>query len=350
MKQPRTGIRRDKLQLAGLLTAISLAALSCGCQASGSYNAASLPAALAAPPVQSSRQLNLSHLSSANFRSDVIQPGDLVEVTISTGLADDDGVGKPVRVNDYGSAEVPLVGQIQLAGLQLTQAEEAIGRESVTRGIYRTPSVAVGLKQRKTNHVTVMGAVKQPGDTYLPAANSNLLSALSAAGGLSKEAGTIVDIRHPTYFDGRVMAPPRSQRIDLAVATRQGGDFRLLDGASVTVIEKPLQAIHVIGLVHRPDQFEMPENQELRLLGAIALAGGRRLQLADKVKVIRTLPGNRAPVTINASVRSAKSDPAANMRLAAGDVVSVEETPTTFTIETLRSFIRFGFSSAIPGF
>jgi hypothetical protein len=35
--------------------------------------------------------------------------------------------------------------------------------------------------------------------------------------------------------------------------------------------------------------------------------------------------------------------------LAPGDVVSVEETPLTFTVGTIQSFVRFGFSSAIPG-
>jgi hypothetical protein len=36
--------------------------------------------------------------------------------------------------------------------------------------------------------------------------------------------------------------------------------------------------------------------------------------------------------------------------LAAGDVVSIEETPLTFTVGTIQSFVRFGFTSAIPGF
>ena len=38
-----------------------------------------------------------------------------------------------------------------------------------------------------------------------------------------------------------------------------------------------------------------------------------------------------------------------NIRLAAGDVVSVEETPTTFVVGTIREFVGFGFSAAIPG-
>ena len=48
-------------------------------------------------------------------------------------------------------------------------------------------------------------------------------------------------------------------------------------------------------------------------------------------------------------MREAKRGGAANLLLAPGDVVSVEETPLTFTVSTIQNFIRFGFSAAIPG-
>ena len=79
--------------------------------------------------------------------------------------------------------------------------------------------------------------------------------------------------------------------------------------------------------------------------------GGIEAALAgsNKVRIIRQVPGQAEPVVIQTSIRNAKLQAAANVRLAAGDVVSVEETPATFTVEMLRSFIRFGFSSTIPG-
>ena len=52
---------------------------------------------------------------------------------------------------------------------------------------------------------------------------------------------------------------------------------------------------------------------------------------------------------INASIREAKLIDQANVRLAAGDVVSVEETPLTFVLDTLHKFARVGFSATIPG-
>ena len=53
---------------------------------------------------------------------------------------------------------------------------------------------------------------------------------------------------------------------------------------------------------------------------------------------------------IDVSVRDAKADGDANLRLAPGDLVSVEETPVTAVLDTLKSFIRFGVSSSVPLF
>jgi len=122
------------------------------------------------------------------------------------------------------------------------------------------------------------------------------------------------------------------------------------DGSTVMVMKRPKRFVHIIGLVNKPDQIEMPVDQEFRLLDAIAKGNGRKLEVADKVRVIRNVSGRTEPVIIEASIRAAKTDATSNFRLAPGDVVSVEETPTTFVIGTVRDFVRFGFSSAIPGF
>jgi polysaccharide export outer membrane protein len=65
--------------------------------------------------------------------------------------------------------------------------------------------------------------------------------------------------------------------------------------------------------------------------------------------VIRQVPDRDQPVVIGVSIRKAKASSAENLVLAPGDVISVEETPVTFIVDTIRGFIRFGFSSAIPG-
>lgn len=350
---------------------VALAALAGpGCRQGQLYKAGSLPREFMAPRTASLQNVDLSCLARATGNNAVIYPGDVVEITIATGVEQEKPLGTKVRVGENGNVTVPLVGTVQIAGLEFNQAEQLIRTESIRRGQFVDPNVTVILDSRKSNRVTVVGAVEKPGTYELPSSSTDVLGAIVHAGGLSKDAGTIIELRHPAMADpaataqrgpdGNVVltayngaqpqvAPPKTEQIDLEKA--HGGENLVVeDGATVMVMKRPKRFIHVIGLVKKADQFEMPDDQELRLLDAVALAGGRTIEIADKVHIVRQLPDRVEPVVIEASFREAKQDGTANIRLAAGDVVSVEETPLTFVVGTVRDFVRFGFSAAIPGF
>ncbi len=366
---------RPRSLLASLLTALSLTAA--GCHRGTLHNAASLPLEFMAPRVSSLRDVDFSRMARSVSNNNLLYPGDVVELSVATGLEDEQAPRWKIRVAENGTVNVPLVGSVPVAGLELTQAEQAIRAESIRRGKFVDPHVSLIMDKRNAHRVTVVGAVEKPGTYQLPSSSSDVLAALVSAGGLRDDAGTIIEIKHPPgpMWAGQPAAgtgagspshlpaglagwrgggpfalPPRTVRVDLEqVGEGAMEDLHLEDGSTMMVMRRPQRYVHVIGLVKQADQFEMPEDQELRLLDALALAGGRTLELADKVHVIRTVPGQLEPVVIEASVRDAKSDGASNIRLASGDVVSVEETPVTFVVGTIREFVRFGFSSAIPG-
>jgi protein involved in polysaccharide export with SLBB domain len=102
--------------------------------------------------------------------------------------------------------------------------------------------------------------------------------------------------------------------------------------------------------VRKPGQYEVPVNQPLRLLDAIALAGERSSPWADKIIVTRQVRGEPGPVVIQTGIAAAKRDDAANIRLSPGDVVSVEETPQTALHYILTSIFRFGVGANVPLF
>jgi hypothetical protein len=72
--------------------------------------------------------------------------------------------------------------------------------------------------------------------------------------------------------------------------------------------------------------------------------------VADKVLVLRRDPNTGDIVQIHASVREAKRSASANLRLQPGDIVSVEETPATFLVDSLSRYLRFGLTSSVPLF
>ena len=174
-----------------------------GC-ASHVYRASQLPPELMAPPPLNLDTINLSGLSDQSVSAEVIQPGDVLEVTMVTDYAKFTTSTTPVRVADDGTIVVPLVGRVSVGGLEVERAEQAVNAESVARGVFRTPCITLTMKQCRTQRVTVVGAVNKPGTHELPRGSTSLMAALLAADGLSKEAGTEVEIRHT---DSRRNAP-----------------------------------------------------------------------------------------------------------------------------------------------
>lgn len=369
-----------------LLPVFGFAALA-GCHR-GAYQASKLPQAYIAPVVHSAQHLDLSRLSQSSLRNEVVYPGDMVTVGIATGLEARGGTSWMLRVDDRGIVNVPLIGDVEIGGHELTEAEALIHNASVEREIYRNPQVSVAVQKRRSNAVTVLGAVQKEGRYELASNQSDLLAALVAAGGFAKDADTVVEIRAPaapvvaarqtadapgtakladadmteTTEAGHVklatlgenddeipLAPPatpQSTRIDLASTNVQSANFQVPDGGVVMVMRRPKQTVQVIGLVKKPGQFEVPTDQEVRLLDAIAMAGGLTTEFADKVIVVRNLPNGRDSIMIRASLDTAKQKHLENIRLSAGDVVSVEETALTFTMTELNKYIRFTVSAA----
>jgi polysaccharide export outer membrane protein len=308
--------------------------------------------------------------------NELIDRGDVLDVMIVTSYGTAPPIPTPVRVGEDGVGSVPLIGQVQLAGLELEGAEQAIAGAAVRGGIYRDPHVTVTLKRKRTNTVTVIGAVKEPGVYHLPRGGSSLLAAVVTAGGLAEEASGDIEIRRPIRHSGgrdafAPLAPlptspdearltsyaevssqaPQTMQVNLFTAAKQGnGAYNLDDGDVVMVTKRSPKTFHVMGLVREPGQYELPLNKDLFLLEALSMAGGRTLEVADTVWLLRRPPGENDPVRIKLSVRDAKVSGKANLRLAAGDIISVEETPITFVVDTLGRFVRVGFSSGLPLF
>ena len=157
----------------------------------------------------------------------------------------------------------------------------------------------------------------------------------------------------PPFAPPGMLATPEATRIDLAqVNDSIGGNCQLGDRDVVMVHPKEKRLIHVTGLVQKPDQYEMPFDKDMRVLDAIAMAGGIKSPLADKVFVIRQFPNMPEPAVIKVSIASAKRNGETNLRLASGDLVSVEATPITMMTDTAQNFFRvaIGLSGSIVTF
>jgi polysaccharide export outer membrane protein len=332
--------------------------LATGCQQASVFTVSTLPNQFRAPPTISATSIDFSRLARSPNKSETLYPGDVVDVQVATGIELEEPAVWKVRLDDEGVAAIPIIGAVRLAGLDYTRAEQAIRFEGVQRGKYIRPNVSVAIRERRSVQVNVLGAVAIQGTVSLANSNANLLEALTQAGNLTADASTIVEIRHPqravvpaAYRPGMPPQSPRIVTVDLFQAQANPNmDLHLEDGSTVVVRPRGERFISLMGLVRKRGQYKMPADRDLHLLEALSLGDGRTLQIADRVQVIRQIPGQQTPVVIEASIKSAKAEPIANLRLAPGDVVSVEETPLTFFVGTVKDFVRFGFSSTVPGF
>ncbi len=367
-----------------------LVATGAGCR-STHYTAVNLPPELRAQPAPTSTAINLEQIVGDGVGTSRIGSGDLVEVTIVSGSGDERPLPVPARVSETGIVMVPLIGSVPIGGLEPVDAEQQIAAAAVERGVYLQPYVTVTVKQPAVNRITVLGAVTKPGVVELPRGSCDLANALAAAGGLTKEASTRLEILHrggpltvarnessaggsasnvrlaahldPANPTTIPFAPPSpltshhgaasdtvleslpkgKSQIDLAQAVSSGSKIRKLsDRDIVMVLPEETPVVHVTGLVTKPNQFELARGTDIRVLDAIAMAGGISSPVADKVFVIRQLPDMPEPAVIKVSINRAKRDGDENIRLAAGDLVSVESTLTTMTVDTVSKFLRVG--------
>ena len=368
------GVRSRPAITCAATVLLALAVATAGGCAAGpkAYRHEDLPAEYAASSADTIDTIDISRLETSSVDSNLIDGGDLLEVSIRTPV--DEKIVEPAsfRVDENGVVSVPPIGEVQVAGLPPEAAEAAIAKMGIQRQMYvKPPSVTVRIEEKKVNRVRVLGEVEEQGEVELRRGSSTLLAALVAAGGLTEEASLDVEIRRPAQrrmppgvfqtgpslaaagveqasYEAAAAGEATSETVNLLQAVNRADRvYHLNDGDVVHVGKRPPRLIHVIGLVKDPGEYEIKPNEEIRLLAAIGKAGWTKLPIADKISVYRQVPDREAPIRIEGSLRKAQRNSAANIRLMPGDVVSVEETVTTIAFDTLKTFFRVSVGSSL---
>ena len=349
-----------------------LALMLSGCQSGLSYRAVDLPTEFAARPTFNGQQFDLALLGNSGAGSDLIQPRDTLLVTMSSGNDEDLPLESDMNVAENGTIDVPYVGAVLVTGMTESQATDAVREASVQRRVFVRPSVSVMFSEKHMHNVIVGGAVAKPGQYKIRASASTLATAVLAAGGLTEKAtsqitihspgdstagGQFDDSRRPSILraghesesaasaqSGNSAGPRVTQVSLLAMDTSQiASQQNLPDGTVITVQEQPARYVTVMGLTGNRN-IEMPYDREYRLLDALAQAGGPRFSpwIANKLKVLRPHPQTGETIAIHVNLGEAKRNREANIPLAPGDVLSVEETPLTFTVSTISQLLGVG--------
>lgn len=351
---PRASVNRKSrtvnLRLfSGQRMTILIAAAGClslvGCATT--YTVNSLPRDYAAHPESDFSMLNLSAWAQPITSKNEIRHGDRLQLRLNSGAGGEDSEQTwSVGVNELGEATLPNIGRVRLAGLSTSEAEQTIVNESVSRDIYLTPAVDLRLEERQTYSVMVTGAVNAPGPLEFHEPSLTLADVIVRAGGLTSAATgqIIVNQATSTWESGdqltavsHTTTPDGSLQVDLSTTSAEElAAIRIPPGSTIGIAASRPRTIRVIGVI-RNREIEVPPGRNMRLLDALAIAGGPTYSdwVSSRVDIIRRVPGENETVRIRASIRRAKKDNEHNLLLAADDIVSVEENPFTFTLSTL---------------
>ena len=112
-----------------------------------------------------------------------IGPGDVLQISVP---AMEELKDRNVRVTAEGTILLPLLGKVQVAGLNEAELVEKL-RPGLNKYL-RNPRVFIFVKEYNSRQVAVLGAVKQPGLYTLSSGSENILDMISRAGGMAPDA------------------------------------------------------------------------------------------------------------------------------------------------------------------
>lgn len=375
------------LKRPGLASVLFLFLAGCATWRTGTLTPQELPPGLLINSAEQQPRLRMEMLGSLGHGPHHIVAGDVLDLTVPDLYEENKPVTVPLRVAADGTVRLPLAGPVRVASLTLSDSEQVIGRTFVTQAVLKRGDVVVALHQPGKVRVNVLGAVTHPGQYDLNPGETDLLSALLTAGGVTQEAGSHLEIRHSLpepdnsrphakitgLLVGRPATEPASRtrlpEVEPAGRPKEPREVRfvltsnrdrqtlsrgvpLRSGDTVYVEERKLSPIYVVGLVNKPGEFRFPPDGHLRVLEAIGLAGGvDRTSLPTKVVIVRKKPDQSGMVAIRVDLDDAKRDLQQNICLMPGDTVSVEETVQSYMRGLLRGAFRIGVGadfSAVP--
>lgn len=163
--------------------------------------------------VNSSAQDIAAELASLKESSDyLLQPGDLVTIQVYK----EEDMDRTLRISSQGTIAFPLIGNIKIAGLNISQAENKV--EENLRSYLKTPSVSILIKEYANKTLYVLGQVKKPSSIPIPPEkNMTLLEAITSAGGFT-DIAAVSKVKILRMENGA----QRSIEVDVSQITKEG--------------------------------------------------------------------------------------------------------------------------------
>jgi polysaccharide export outer membrane protein len=214
-------------------------------------------------------------------------------------------------VNSDGSVSLPDIGKINIAGLSLNDASQLI--KSKVNAAFIGTEAFINLSQLRDVNILVTGNAQNPG-IYTLTGNSNILHAISAAGGINK-FGSLREIN--LIRSNNVIET--LDVYDLLVEGKYNIKKRLRSG-DVVFVEPRKNIVTIDGAINRPAKYEALDGQNL--ISIINYANGiTRNADRENISLERILDGTLKTIPVRNEIQF-KSIEAKD-----GDLIYIREYP-----------------------
>ncbi|MCP4117793.1 MAG: periplasmic polysaccharide biosynthesis/export protein [Desulfobacteraceae bacterium] len=209
--------------------------------------------------------------------------GDVLDINVY----ENDDLSTTVRVTADETIRVPLIGEVSVKGLTVSQVSKKLER-LFADGYLVNPQVDVFIKEYRSKKATILGQVRNPGLFELRG-ETTLLEFISKAGGMMLDAGNTATIKRKSVSN----SPEDTISIDLERLIKKGDtslNLPIKDGDSVYIAKADI--FYVSGEVKKPDSYRL--DSDITVIKAITRAGGfSKIAAKGKVKIIRIIDGKK---------------------------------------------------------
>jgi polysaccharide export outer membrane protein len=238
-----------------------------------------------------------------------------------------------VRVSNDGTIPLPLLGDVNAAGLTPQQLRDALEKEW-GKTYLENPHVMVFVKEFHAQPVSVVGAVEKPG-LYQLTGPRTLIEVISLAGGFARTGvapGRYLYVSRRGGFGSlapaegiRLVAPDKLEiSIDKLLYSRDSAVNIMVKPLDIITVTKA-EIVYVVGAVKKAGGFVLGDKRQLTVLQALALAEGLGPNAAKRdAKIIHTDDdGKRTEVAVNLEkiLKGKGADP----ELSANDILFVPD-------------------------
>lgn len=286
----------------------------------------------------------------------ILGPRDQISVIVPD-LPDQFTTDQTFRIDLSGDVNIPLAGRVHAAGLTTQGLQDEINK-SLSK-ILKEPQAVVGIVAFGSEPISILGEVNTAGVHQL-AGGTNLLEALSSAGGFTDNLGNTITITRELKW-GPIPLPNAhndptgefsvaSLNIrNVLSASNPAANIPVMPNDVITVSRS--EVVYAVGSVNKPGGFQLGQQETLSALQVLSLAQGLDKTAApDRAMILRSVPGSKTRTEIPVNVKQLLLGKGSDVSLQAEDILFIPNSKAkSVTYRTLEAIVQTTTGMAIYG-